>query len=119
MVDPPIQFLMECVDWNGVAGRLAVIPTEYPPTSCHVWVTAGVIRRMDNTRLAVDAVPFLAVVPSAVNYVAVTDAGVVTVNQTGWSLADNTAPLAIVTSDADKVVRIEDWRAALVTFGVG
>lgn len=52
----------------------------------------------------------LTLVASDDNYVEATDAGVISVNQTGFSASANA--LYIVTTNADRVTGIEDWRGS-------
>jgi hypothetical protein len=109
--------LMDQLDAMGALGALNVRPLELPSTTLHVRVTAGVVRLNNNTRATVAAVPTLTVITATTNYVYVNDSGAVVTNTTGWPAA-NVAPLAIVTTDATRVLTIVDQRNAQPTFGV-
>lgn len=115
--DVPMDQLMDQLDAMGALGALNVRPLELPSTTLHVRVTAGVVRLNNNTRATVAAVPTLTVITATTNYVYVNDSGAVVTNTTGWPAA-NVAPLAIVTTDATRVLTIVDQRNAQPTFGV-
>lgn len=110
---PPVQAFFQALDWLGCLGRLAVVPSEMPSSTLHVWVLAGVIQTLADVRVSVAAEPLLAVVASATNYVYATADGILGVNQTGWPSDSDTAPLAVVVTDAHKVLTIVDVRGVL------
>lgn len=108
---------LDVIDGLGAIGPLGVQPTENPSTSLFVRVASGPYRKRDGTVVNYGGTTSVAVSASTSNFLYLTDAGVLTVNTTGFPAATDIVTLAVVSTDSVHVVSITDARRPFASFG--
>lgn len=96
---------------------LMVAATEVPSATLFVKVLAGSFRKSDGTIVDYAGTSSQALTASATNYLYLTDAGVLTVNTTGWPATTWHVRLAIATTGATTVTAIAHQRVLAVSSG--
>lgn len=114
----PILATIDLLDTIAPIGPLAVRATTLPSTTLFVRVAAGVFRASDGTLTSYAGAASQAVTASTTNYVFLSDAGVLTVNTTGYPAATFHVRLATVTTSGSAVTGIVDDRIAWESRGV-
>lgn len=114
--DVPWRAVLDYLDALTPLGTLAVERTEVPSASLNVKVSAGSFRKADGTAVAYAGTASQAMTASSTNYVYLTDAGVLTVNTTGFP-AGNIVPLATVVAGGSTITSVTDVREYAMSFG--
>lgn len=114
-----VQYAQACaiLEELEALASLAVRPTEDPSTTLNVAVAPGTFIKSDGTLVTYAGTASQALTTAATNYLYLTDAGVLTVNSTGFPAATFHVPLATVTTDATTVTAIT--RERIVWSSVG
>lgn len=107
----------DLLDALAALGSLAVATTEVPSTTLNVKVSAGTFRQSDGTLATYSGTASQALTLSATNYLYLTNAGVLTVNTSGFPADTFHVRLAIVTAGATTVTAVADAR--LFAFSTG
>lgn len=106
------------LDALGAIGPLSVRQAELPTSSSlNVRIAAGSFRKSDGTTVAYGGSTGVTMTASQTNYVYLTDAGVLTVNTTGFPASTNCVPLAIVVAGSATITSVTDARLAWISFG--
>jgi hypothetical protein len=108
--DVPLNANTVALDQQAALGTLAVSLTEVPSASLNVKVSAGIYRKGDGTLLSYPGTSARALTANALNYIYLTDSGVLTVNTTGWPTG-NIVALATVLAGASTITTINDQRS--------
>lgn len=108
---------LDLIDSFGAIGALAVAAREVPSTSLNVRVSAGSFRKADGSIVAYAGTSSQAVTTATTNYVFLTDAGVLTVNTSGFP--SNCVRLATVVAAATTITSVADAGVFLAVVGVG
>jgi hypothetical protein len=114
--DTPLSANFDAIDAMSAIGRLLVTPTEVPSTTLHVRVTSGTFRKSDGTLVSYGGTSSQALTGSATNYLYLTDAGVLTVNTTGFPATFHVR-LATVVTTSSAVSTVTDSRVFTVSSG--
>src|SRR5689334_6646419 len=98
----------DLLDALAALGARCVATTEVPSASLNVKVAAGTFRKADGTAVSYAGTASQAMTGSSTNYVYLTDAGVLTVNTTGFPAATNVVPLAVVVAGSSTITSVTD-----------
>lgn len=104
---PIVDALFDTLDFQD--GQLAVASKEEPSSTLNVKVGDGYFRASTGAIVAYAGTASQAMTTGATNYVYLTDAGVLTVNTTGFPAAFH-VPLAVVVTGASTVSSVTDRR---------
>jgi hypothetical protein len=115
--DVPILASLDTLDALAPLGGLSVGLAENPSASLNVKVSAGSYRKADGTVGTYAGTSSQATTTATTNYVFLTDAGVLTVNTTGFP-ATSHVRLATVVAGATTITSITDARISLASLGV-
>jgi hypothetical protein len=100
-----------------IVAPLVVATTAVPSTTLTVKVSAGSFRKSDGTIVDYAGTSSQALTASATNYLYLTDAGVLTVNTTGWPASTFHVRLAIATTNVTTVTAIAYPRVLAASSG--
>jgi hypothetical protein len=98
-------------------GALAVNFTEHPSASLNVAIAGGSYRKSDGTIVTYAGSASQAMTASNTNYLYLTDAGVLTINTTGFPASTNMVPLATVVAGGSSITSITDSRIPFISCG--
>jgi hypothetical protein len=115
--DVPIRATINTIDGLSAVGSLAVALAEHPSASLNVKVAAGSFRKSDGTIVSYAGTSSQAMTASNTNYLYLTDAGVLTVNTTGFPASTFHVRLATVVADTGTITSITDARLPWVSSG--
>jgi hypothetical protein len=113
----PILAMIGLLDAEEAIGSLSVTTSENPSTTLHVDVAAGSFVSRSGAVVSYAGTTGRVLGPSTTNYVYLTDAGVLTVNTTGWPASTNIVRLATVVTDGTKVTGITGARIPWTSSG--
>lgn len=114
-----VQYANSCLILEALEAlaTLSVRPAEVPSTTLNVAVAGGTFIKSDGTLVTYAGTASQALTLSATNYLYLTDAGVLTVNTTGFPAATFHVRLATVTTGATTVTAITRERIAWSSAG--
>lgn len=107
------------VDAQAAIGWFAVTTTEVPSTTLNVAVAAGTFISRAGAFVTYAGTASQAMTASTTNYVYLTDAGALTVNNTGFPASTNIVPLAVVVAGTASITSITDARRPFHSAGGG
>jgi hypothetical protein len=113
----PLLAMIGLLDAEEAIGPLSVTTSENPSTTLHVDVAAGSFVSRSGAVVSYAGTTNRAMTLSATNYLYLTDAGVLTVNTTGWPASTNIVRLATVDTDGTKVTGITGARIPWTSSG--
>lgn len=114
----PLNADLDQIDAVSAVGSLAVALTEVPSATLNVKVSAGSYYRSNGVLNTYAGVASVAMTASSTNYVFLTDAGVLTVNTTGFSTLLNTVLLAKVVTGLTTITSLADQRTGVESNGI-
>lgn len=114
----PLNADFDQLDAVSAIGTLAVAQTEVPSASLNVKVSAGTYYKANGVLNTYAGTASIAMTASQTNYVYLTDAGVLTVNTTGFSTLVNSVPLAKVVTGLTTITTVTDQRLGVESNGI-
>jgi hypothetical protein len=108
--DVPLRSNNSLLDGQQALGALGVAFTEQPSASLNVKVAAGTFRNSAGNLVSYVGTAPVAMAPNTTNYLYLTDAGVLTVNTTGFPASAFHVRVATVVTGSSTITQINDAR---------